>query len=311
MSFRKKTRNVFGIIVGTIIAIILLDYMILNLSYAIGKNKHEHAFLTQGNTDGYVPQGMAYSEKYNIVIQTSYSSKHEPSKIFITDFSTGKLLKSYKLIDTNERYDTSHVGGVATDGKTVWITSDYSIREYNLDKLINSNSDYMRYTAKADIGIRGDFCYHSGNTLYIGDFYLEPFYDVPNNTPMLYAYNTEAEYSYANPEYVISLPKMVQGMTILPDNKFVFSTSFTNLVESSLLVYENVLNEKADRYNVNGKNVPYYKFTKKNQSKSIKIPSMAEGIFSIGNEVYVLFENCSDKYFYAFPKINHVVKYKI
>ena len=311
MNIAKKILIGIGIIIGVLIALLLLDYIILNISYNMNKYRYEEVFDVQGNTNKYIPQGMAYSDKYNVVLQTSYSGKHEVSMLYITDFKTGNLIKSLKLLDINGNEDCSHVGGIATDNNTVWITSDYSVREYLLEDIINANGDYIKCRAKTDLGIRGDFCYYGYNTLYIGDFYLAPFYKVPDGNPLLLAYNTETDYNYDKPDYIISLPKKVQGMTITPNKSFIFTCSFTNLVKSDLKVYSNVLEETPDKYNYKGREVPYYKFTKKNNILQVKFPPMAEGIFSIDNDLYMIFESCSDNYFFALPKMKKVIKYTL
>ena len=104
---------------------------------------------------------------------------------------------------------------------------------------------------------------------------------------------------------------MVQGMAITPDNKFIFTRSFTNLIKSELSIYNNILNEEPKNYNFNDNNVSYYKFNSKNKINSIKLPPMAEGIFYKNDEIYIIFENSSDKYFYAYPKIKKIIKINI
>lgn len=311
MSVLKKILIGIGILIGSILVILVLDYIILNISHNMNRYKYEEVFDVQGNKNKYVPQGMTYSHKYNIVLQTSYSSKHEVSMLYVIDFSSGNLIKSLKLLDADGTENKTHVGGIATDDNTVWITSDYSVREYALEDIINCNENYIQCKSKKDLGIRGDFCYWGYDTLYIGDFFLSPFYKVPENNPLLLAYNTQTDYNYDKPNYIMSLPKKVQGMTIMPNKSFVFSCSFTNLVKSDLKVYSNILEEEPDKYNYKGRDVPYYKFSINNNIKEVKFPPMAEGIFNIDNDLYILFESSSDKYFYALPKMKKVIKYTL
>ena len=94
---------------------------------------------------------------------------------------------------------------------------------------------------------------------------------------------------------------MVQGMTILPDGRFVFTSSFTNLINSSLSIYKSILKEDVKEYTLD----------KNNLIETRKIPPMAEGMFYKDGYLYILFENSSDKYFFADPKIDKIVKYKI
>ena len=254
---------------------------------------------------------MTYSRKYNVVLQTSYSAKNDVSMLYVIDFSNGKLIKSLKLHDINGKDDKSHVGGIANNDNTVWITSDYKVREYSLDDIMSTNNNFIQSRADTKLGIRGDFCYYGDNTLYIEDFCLAPFYKVPNNNPLLLAYDTETDYNYDEPEYIMSLPKMVQGMTIIPNKSFVFTCSFTNLIKSDMKIYSNVLDEKADTYTYKGREVPYYKFNRNNNIRTVKFPPMAEGIFNIDNDTYILFESSSDKYFFAIPKMKKVIKYTL
>ena len=297
MSVVKKIFMGIGILIGFILAIIVLDYIILNISSNMNKYRYEEVFDVQGNKNKYVPQGLTYSSKYNVALQTSYSGKHEVSMLYVIDFNSGKLLKSLKLLDMNGNEDTTHVGGITTDNNTVWISSDYSVREYSLDDIVNGGGDYIKCKSKTDLGIRGDFCYYGDNTLYIGDFYYFPFYKVPDNNPLLLAYKTENGYNYDKPDYIMSLPKKVQGMCITPNKSFVFTCSFTNLIKSDLKVYSNVIEETPEKYNYKGRDVPYYKFSTKNNIMEVKFPPMAEGMFNIDNDLYILFESSSDKYF--------------
>ncbi len=294
-----------------LILVLILDYARLNVSYLINKNKYVEIFDVQGNLINYVPQGLAYSEKYNVAFQTSYNSNHNVSMLYVIDFESGNLLKQLKLIEVDGTNNTNHVGGITTDDNIVWITNDYEVNEYSIEEIMNTENDYIKSQKSTKIPNRGDFCLYHENILWIGDFFLNPFYKVPDNNPLLMGYNIEnieIELDYNTPNYIISLPKMVQGMVVTPDNKFVFTTSFTPFIKSNLIFYSNVLDEKPETYNLNGKEIPYYKFSKKNLEKNIKLPPMAEGMFNIDNNLYILFENSSDTYFYAFPKLRKVIK---
>ena len=294
-----------------LILVLILDYARLNVSYLINKNKYVEIFDVQGNLINYVPQGLAYSEKYNVAFQTSYNSNHNVSMLYVIDFESGNLLKQLKLIEVDGTNNTNHVGGITTDDNIVWITNDYEVNEYSIEEIMNTENDYIKSQKNTKIPNRGDFCLYHENILWIGDFFLNPFYKVPDNNPLLMGYNIEnieIELDYNTPNYIISLPKMVQGMVVTPDNKFVFTTSFTPFIKSNLIFYSNVLDEKPETYNLNGKEIPYYKFSKKNLEKNIKLPPMAEGMFNIDNNLYILFENSSDTYFYAFPKLRKVIK---
>ncbi len=313
MKILKSLLLVVLIIVGMILLLFILNYIRLYVSYLINKSNYIETFKVQGNTSNYVPQGLAYSKKYNIVLQTSYNSKHNVSMLYITDFETGNLLKSLKLIEIDDSNNTNHVGGITTDENTIWITNDYEVNEYSLEEAFSTENDYIKSLKNTKLPIRGDFCMYNNDSLWIGDFFLNPFYKVPDNNPLLmgYNYSTEGYIDYQKPYCIISLPKMVQGMTITSDNKFVFTSSFTYLIKSGLSIYNNVLEDEHEYYSLNGQDIPYYHFNESNLDKKIKLPPMAEGLFRINDDLYILFESSSNSYSMAYPRLNKIIKFNI
>lgn len=292
MKYLKIIIKIPLILISILILILIIDYIRLNLFYIINKNKYIEVADIQGNKNKYAPQGLTYSEKYNVILQTSYN-KNNTSMLYIIDFETGKLKKELKLIEIDDRENTNHVGGITTNEEKVWITNDYEVNEYNLEEIINTENNYIKSIKNSKIPNRGDFCTYNNNILWIGDFYLKPFYNVPNNTPLLLGYKTNENIDYNSPEYTITLPKMVQGMAITKESNFIFTRSYTNLINSNLVIYSDMTKKE-------------YK-----KIKSLKLPPMAEGIFYKDNELYVLFENNSDKYFFAYPKVKKIIKIKI
>ena len=230
--------------------------------------------------------------------------------LYVIDFKSKKLIKELKLKEIDNSNNTNHVGGIATDNNKVWITNDFEINEYDLETILNTEDDYIQSISNNKLPNRGDFCTYKDGYLWIGDFFLNPFYKVKDNNPLLMKYNIE-KLDYNKPELIISLPKMVQGMVITDDNKFIFTESFTYLINSNLSIYENVLEKEKSTYKLNNNNIPYYKFEKKDLIKNIKLPPMAEGLFIKDNNLYILFESNSDTYKPAIPKIKKVIKYNI
>lgn len=294
----KKIIKVILIFIIALAVIFIANYARINIRYLISKSDYKEEFKVQGIQDGYVPQALAYSDKYNVVLQTSYNSKHDVSKLFITDFESGNLLKELKLKKVNGEDNSNHVGGIATDNKDIWITNDYEVNIYDLEEIMNDETnDSVNSIKDEKLPIRGDFALYKDNTLWIGDFCLSPFYKVPNNDPKLNMYKVEEkEIDFNKPEKTISLPKMVQGMWITED-KILFTESFTYLINSNLAVYKNITNE--------GRND--LKFDKSNFIKNIKLPPMAEGFFEKEGRLYILFENSADTYNPALPKLKNII----
>ena len=305
----KNYIKIIYFIILIIIGILILDYLRINISYIMHKDKYIESFPVYGNHNNYVPQGLVYSKKYNIVLQTSYNSKHIACMLYVIDFKSGKLIKQLKIKNSDSSFNISHVGGIATNDEKVWITSDFKVWEYDLDEIIYTKNNYIQSIQQSRLPIRGDFCTYHDDSLWIGDFFLNPFYKVKDNNPLLMKYSIN-KLDYFKPEVIISLPKMVQGM-VITNNKFIFTESFTNLVYSNLSIYDNVLNSKSKKYNLDGIDIPYYKFDDKTLIKNIKLPPMAEGLFYKDKKLFILFENSSNTYFYAYPKLKNVIEFDI
>lgn len=305
MKVVKKILKVFCIIIVVIITLLIINDIRIILSYNI--NKYEIAQNIYGYTDYYVPQAITYSEKYNVILETAYNKKHKVSKLYVIDFDSGNLIKELKLIKPDNTENTKHVGGITTNDKLVWITSDYEIEEYILEDIINTSDDYIKSIKLDKLYNRGDYCLYKDNTLLVGDFLLNPFYKVPDNNPLLLAYDID-NLDYNSPIYAISMPKMVQGVTITPSGNYVTTESFTYLNNSRMKTYKLIDNNETIK--INNKDIKYYKFNKKSLVSARNIPPMAEGLFYKDNYVYVLFESSSNAYSLAYPKINKLIKFK-
>ena len=145
---------------------------------------------TAGVKDKYIPQGLTYSNKYKMMIQTSYNKEGKTSRLYVSNLTTGRLERELILLNSDGTENNSHVGGITTDDNKVWITSDFTIWEYSLDEIMNTTNEYVQSVREDELPIRGDFCTYTENKLWIGDFFLKPFYKVPNDTPLLLQYST-------------------------------------------------------------------------------------------------------------------------
>lgn len=305
----RYIKNFFRIILISII-IIIINYVRIIVSYKVNKNNYIEAFEIYGNKNGYAPQGLTYSEKYDIILQTAYNKKNDVSMLYITNFQTGKLEKEIKLLRNDGSKNFNHVGGITTNDDKVWITSNYEVNEFSLDEIVNINDVYVKSLKDTKLCNRGDFCTYYDNTLWIGDFCLNGIYKVKDNNPLLMGYVLNKEINYTKPDYIISIPKMVQGVAITPEKKFIFTRSYSGLIKSELVIYENVLSNINDYYELYGNNIVHFKLNNNYKIKTIKLPPMAEEFFIKDKSVFVLFESCSDIYATVYPKINKIIKLK-
>jgi len=281
MKVVKKIFKIILIIILLILLLLLIAYVKINIKYQKNKDKYFSTYKIVIET-GYAPQGLTYSEKYNAIIQSSYSYKDKESKIYVIDFNTKRLLNEFTL--EKNKY---HVGGLTTNEDTLYITNDYYLYTYDLKEIMNTGLNSIKETSKTKIKNRGDFCLYHDNVLWIGDFALWPLYRVPKNKPLILGYK-DGNTKYNKPDYSYEIPKMVQGMAIV-DDEFIFTKSYSPWLESELVTYK-------------------LKKGKLQKTKSINLPPMAEGMFYKDNHLYILYESNSYKYWMAIPKIKNLVR---
>ncbi len=302
MNIVKIIIKIILIVLCSCIVLFILNYARINIRYLIQKKNYKEEFSIQGITDDYVPQGLTYNKEHDLVLQTSYNKNHKVSKLYLTNFSSGTFVKELDLLDENGNENTTHVVGVATYKDTIYITSDYKIFEYSMSEAL---SDTNKITAKksGDLIIRGDFCYcdEDKDTLWIGDFFLKPFYPVPDDDPKLYGYSLTKNTStyFTIPDYEYSLPKMVQGMAVNRYNVF-FSESYTYLINSNLEIYDNIIENSNNKH-----------FDKTSKKKTVKLPPMSEGLFCKDGRLYFLLESGAESYSGAYPKVYKVLSVEI
>lgn len=277
----KKIFKIIGIIILVLILLLIIDYIIINIKYNKNKNKYKSTYKIIIET-GYAPQGVTYSEKYNVIIESSYNYKGKDSKIYIIDFNSKRLIDEFEL-----EKNKTHVGGITTNEDTLYITGDNYLYTYDLKEIMNTGLVSIKETKKTKIKNRGDFCLYHDNVLWTGDFALWPLYRVPKNKPLILGYK-DGNTNYNKPDYSYEIPKMVQGMEIV-DNEFIFTKS-----------YSPWLNSKLDIYKLKDKKLKH--------KDTIKLPPMAEGLFYKDDNLYILYESNSYKYWMALPKIKNLVK---
>ena len=279
----KKIFKIILLIIIIIMFLLIVDYIVINTKYQKNKNNYKSKYKIIIET-GYAPQGLTYSEKYNVIIQSSYSYRDKESKIYIIDFNTKRLLNEFNL-----KNNKLHVGGITTNEDILFITSDHYLYKYDLKEIMNTGINSIKELSKTKIKNRGDFCLYHDNVLWIGDYALFPLYNVPKNKPLILGYK-DGNTKYNKPDYSYEIPKMVQGMAIVKD-EFIFTKSYSPWIESKLVTYK-------------------LKNKKLKKKKTVVLPPMAEGLFYKDDNLYILYESNSYKYWMAIPKIDYLVKYK-
>ena len=242
-------------------------------------------FIIPGLNSSMVPQGMCDTGSY-ILISAYDKEKEKNSCIYVIKKSTGKLMKTIYLYDSK-----SHVGGLAYDGKNVWVANgtESTVSKILLTSITDAKDGAFIQCDKYEIktidgqNVVASFATYSDNILWVGQ------YKKKYNT-YVYGYNI----SDANPltlelteKYRIEIPKKIQGMVIDKD-RLILSQSGGRNNDSKIYVYD------IPKYTLNGE-VNAAKLYE--PIDTIIAPPGSENIL-VGDDdlLYILFESAADFY---------------
>lgn len=275
-----------------------------------------------GLSEGAVPQGLCYVEERGVLLYTSYHKGGAPSLLFVVEKETGKLIKTIILYNNHGEPFCGHVGGVASDGKWIWISSEKRI--YTISYDVVENSEDMA-TAILPVGIecpvKCDYVSWDGSKLWIGEYNHPPFYNTdPTHTSVAGSgkeFNALAlgytidhnDGSLKDIESSLYVPDKVQALIVLEDGSVILSSSFWSFENSKLTCYKPYIPVNCDSYaTINGKQIPTFYLEDENICWELEMPPMSEGIAFVDEEIYILFESASRLYsWYTHDRLSHTM----
>lgn len=281
------------------------------------------AFVIPGLANGLVPQGMCRIASGSEVVVSCYSSSDGDSSVLAcVDEKSGKLKKTIGMLNADGSVYTGHAGGVAASGKSLWVVSDGLARRMDLQAFLKAgDGDKVKFSDQFSTGTRASFTNCVDGVLWVGDFFkpggsynteashrltapdgseshawIVGFKLDPSSANELKAESVAGASEPATPDYVLSIPDEIQGMTRLKSGEFVLSQSYGRKNASALFVYRNVLNSGSDRtVQINGKAVPLLFLDSKNLVKNISAPPAMEALERSGERILILFESATDQ----------------
>ena len=257
--------------------------------------------------EGAVPQSICYIKSKNLFIIAEYHIGKAPSVLQIVD-ENGTYIKSIILKDMQGKNLNAHVGGIATDENTLWVSDEYKLYWYSLKDILSlSSMESVSATECQELNLKADFITYNNQMLWIGEYEYKPFYNSSkfsksiNTNALLIGYNVN-DFS---PEFAFSLPKKVQGIVWNNDNLIV-SDSFWFLEDSHIKEYEQVLESKIEKnIFIDGKEIPLRKLEDSRVIYEKIAPPMLEGIELVNNKIYMVFESGANNYkYYTHYKVN-------
>lgn len=298
----------------------------------------EAAFIIPGLKEGVVPQGIFYEEENDIfLISGYYKEKSQPSRIILVD-GEGNFIKSVGCHGKKNKA-TGHFGGIAVFKDNVYIATTSVTHVLSLSKILAADDDaYVPIEAELYTDTTCSYVNVCDGVLYIGEFTDINFTDIKEATNIYKAKNGEIYFSRVNafvldenapwgirpdkideennmvPDFALTSPFKVQGMTRLPDGKIVYTASSTAVTNSRVYLYDDVTVGTPDEIiKIAGQDVPLYYCQKADRIAQYRVPTFLEEItvHPDGN-VYIITESAAAPYAKQSKNpIDYVIKWDI
>lgn len=303
-------------------------------------NKHsEEGFVIPGLYEGFIPQGIFYDEESDIfLISGYYKEKAQPSRVIVVD-GEGNFVKSVGCISRKGNKAYGHFGGIAVYKDNVYVATTGVTHVLSLSEIMAAEDDgYVLILEELYTDTTCSYVNVCDGVLYIGEFTDKTADDIKGATNIYTSKWGEKFYSRCNafvldengvygikadrideegnltPDFAVTTPFKVQGMTRLPDGSFVFTASSTAITNSRVYKYKDVTKGEPDEIiEVNGVDVPLYYCDMFNKTGSYRVPTYLEEItlYKDGT-VYIITESAAAPYINQSKNpIDNVLKWDI
>lgn len=222
-------------------------------------------------------QGLCFTPEY--ILMTAYAEEAEDlGSLMIFDRASGEYLVTLGM------KEESHLGGIAFDGENIWVCHS------NSRTLERIPYEYIQKIAKDSVGgfvdgsaLTDEYFLKntpSSITCYGGRLWVATHTKFLDSQMLSYSYDDRSDQL----SYVSSyrIPSKVQGIAFDEDGTVYLSTSYGRNNSSYLKIYSSLLT-----------------LTKNPNKPAIKVemPPCSEQIAVAGENIYVIFESASRKYF--------------
>lgn len=244
-----------------------------------------------------VPQGMTFAGSYLLV--SAYDSKGiDNSVVYVMSRSRKKLLTTVVLPNK------THAGGLAYDGRNLWICQSTYLRSIpfaQIKKAAVAKKKYLEIKAYGTKNALGQQA--AAVTYYKGLLWVASYSE--SNSGYLGSYRIADK--TGKPVLTvcgrIKLPNRVQGLTFTSNGRLILSRSCqTNSTKRGYL-------HQMDVYKPNLKKARAGKITLGKRNKVINMPSMNEEIAVSGKYLYVNFE--SVQFTSATKRVDRICAFKV
>lgn len=268
----------------------------------------ERRIALPGLSDGFIPQDLFYCPSDKTWLFSGYMNDGSASPVYrvAANGAVSRLLVRL----TNGSIYAGHGAAITAAGDYAFLTVQDGYAVLCLEDVLHAgDGDTVQAIAHVPVELTPAFMIVQNNVLYVGEFYYPVSYETPKshhiatpdgtrNYAMMYAYPADSQGRFGFAEQAsraYSIPSKVQGMCIAGDGRMVLSRSW-GLGDAHLAVYDPSKFTDDGTFAVDGRDVPLSCLDGRNYLEQLRVPPMAEGIDSRGNQVFLANEAASDRY---------------
>ncbi len=316
----SEDRNFFEIVADFFEAVFAKLYSLFKpgFSYIKAEEYTDELFEIPGLDDDFVPQGLCFIEELNSFAVSGYSSAEGDgdntlSRIYLIDKNT-ESVKKLMLLSPDGTAFTSHAGGIACNGKDVWVASGGSEKKggyaYHISTDVLSaakSGDKVQFDGRFQTEAKASYMYCDGEMLWIGEFFnkdnpVNSAHSDGKNSAICCGYTLPLDVDYSAetklaPDVVLSIPDQVQGMAFAANGEVVFSTSYGRRNNSVMHIYRAFSGWTQSTVEIFGKtDIPLYIADKSSIVTKITMPTLMEAFDYYNGRLYMIFESGAAKY---------------
>ncbi|MDD3382237.1 MAG: Ig-like domain-containing protein [Bacilli bacterium] len=257
--------------------------VVYDYSFAIpGMAKTNHAGKTVTTL---VPQGLTAAGDYFLV--SAYDSTGAVNSVIYVISSSGSFITTIILPSK------AHIGGLAYDGRNVWVTGSgttiYCFKYSVLTTADNSGKEY--YTLSSYLKSYTVKCTPSFLSYYNGRVWVGKFNETSNDYMYSYKVGNVTGTPTLTRENHMEVPNRTQGAAFTSSGYLVLSRSYARNPSSSVYISE-LRCYKPSWSSPRSDGLIY----KNNAVSTLTLPPMAEGAVVKGSYLYLAFESCATTY---------------
>lgn len=309
MKMAKKILKILGCLVLIPILAIAALYPGTRIVYRDFFDSANKEFPIPGLSDGFIPQGLDYSEEEAAYIICGYVSKGA-SRVY-TVRKNGTAVKTELKNQDGSDY-TGHTGGVSHFQNYLYITAEDGLDVFPLDEILNGNTE-VKKIGSVPVGLDPAYCHIENGVLITGSFYRKGNYETPKNqrrvTPsgdpnpavaVVFKLDQNSPFGILpEPIAAFSTRGLVQGLCITGKGEIVLSASYATATSELCFYDPEKAKQDPETFSLNGTEIPLFWLDGGSLIKTVKAPPMSEEILCRNGRIYIMTESASNKYIFG------------